>query len=152
MPTAGGPDCAQPARWVPPVALVAFVPAGTWIRPPSCRALGSPMDNVIAFVAQYFFILSIAIACLGWLRLPAGKKWALAAAGIAGGVVRPGPITLAGSLYYDPRAFAAHHLHPLFAMPLARWAAPWIVRKLLMAPASAKEPGSTHGPVTSPRR
>lgn len=73
------------------------------------------MDDVIVFIAQYFFILSIAIAGLVWLRVPAGQKWTLAVTGVAGGLAGLGFITLAGMLYYDPRPFVAQHIHPLFA-------------------------------------
>ena len=176
------------------------------------------MDNVIVFVAQYFVILSIAIAGVAWLRLSTGQKWALAVTGITGGVAVLGLITLTGKLYYDPRPFVAHHLHPLFAHAadngfpsdhatltmflalcvlfysplwgsvlvlnallvgtarvlahvhspldivagfalavvaavLARLAAPWIVRKLPLAPAQAEEPhGGTGDRLTNPRK
>lgn len=73
------------------------------------------MNDVIVFIAQYFFIASIAIAGLVWLRLPTSQKWTLAVTGLAGGVAALGLITLAGMLYYDPRPFVVQHIHPLFA-------------------------------------
>jgi undecaprenyl-diphosphatase len=73
-----------------------------------------PVDGVIVAVAQYFFLLSIAITGLVWLRLPAYRKWTLATAGLTGGLAGLGLIALAGSLYYDPRPFVVQHIHPLF--------------------------------------
>jgi undecaprenyl-diphosphatase len=72
------------------------------------------VDGVIVVVAQYFFVLSIALTGLVWLRLPAYRKWTLATAGLTGGLAGLGLIALAGSLYYDPRPFAVQHIHPLF--------------------------------------
>ena len=177
------------------------------------------MDHVIVFVAQYFFILSLAITALAWLRLPSAQKWTLAVTGLLGGLAALGLIALGGMLYYDPRPFVVQHIHPLFAHAadngfpsdhaaltmflaacvlfysrwwgsalalnailvgaarvlarvhspldiiagfafaavaavLAHWAAPWIVRRLPMAPSSAREPRdrgrSGHAPGDEP--
>ncbi len=168
------------------------------------------MDAVIVFIAQYFFVLSIAVAGLVWLRVPAGQKWTLAVTGVAGGLLGLGLITVAGLLYYEPRPFVTQHIHPLFAHAadngfpsdhatltmflavcvlfysrlwggvlvgnallvgtarvlahvhspldivagfvfaavaalLAHWAAPWMVRKLPLAPASPRPAGDASG-------
>ena len=73
------------------------------------------MDAAIVVVAQYFFLVSIAITAAAWLGLPAHRKWTLATAGITGGLAGLGLIVLAGALYYDPRPFVIQHIHPLFA-------------------------------------
>lgn len=73
------------------------------------------MDAVIVVVAQYFFLVSIAITAMTWLGLPAYRRWTLATAGITGGLAGLGLIALAGALYYDPRPFVIQHIHPLFA-------------------------------------
>jgi undecaprenyl-diphosphatase len=73
------------------------------------------VDAAIVVVAQYFFLISIAITGLVWLGLPAYRKWTLATAGITGGLAGLGLIAAAGVLYYDPRPFVAGHIHPLFA-------------------------------------
>ena len=73
------------------------------------------VDAAIVVVAQYFFLVSIAITAAAWLGLPAHRKWTLATAGITGGLAGLGLIVLAGALYYDPRPFVIQHIHPLFA-------------------------------------
>jgi len=73
------------------------------------------VDLLIVIVAQYFFLLSIAITGLAWLRLPAAGKWPLAVTGITGGLLGLGLIVLAGSLYHDRRPFVVEHIRPLFA-------------------------------------
>ena len=60
------------------------------------------MDTAIVLVAQYFFLVSIAMAGLVWLRLPAYQKRTLATAGITGGLAGVGLIGLAGALTTIP--------------------------------------------------
>jgi hypothetical protein len=74
------------------------------------------VDTTIVVVAQYFFLVSIAITAGVWLGLPAYRKWTLATAGLIGGLAGLGLTALAGALYYDPRPFVVQHIHPLFAM------------------------------------
>ena len=73
------------------------------------------MATTIVVVAQYFFLVSIAITAGVWFGLPAYRKWTLATAGLVGGLAGLGLIALAGGLYYDPRPFVVQHIHPLFA-------------------------------------
>ncbi len=73
------------------------------------------MDVVIVAVAQYFALISVAVAVVVWIRQPPGGKWTLAIAVLTGGLAGLGLIALAGALYYDPRPFVVQHIHPLFA-------------------------------------
>ncbi len=75
------------------------------------------MDQVIVIVAQYFVVLSVLIAGVFWLRLPAYGKWTLGTAGLLGGLVALGLIAVAGSLYHDRRPFVTEHVRPLFPHP-----------------------------------
>ena len=72
------------------------------------------MSPVIADVAQYGFVLSLAIAFIVWLRLPRRQKIELLLAGAVGGVLLFVLIKLGGALYYDPRPFVTQHVAPLF--------------------------------------
>ena len=71
------------------------------------------MNSVVVFVAQYFFLLSILIAAVYWLRLRTNTKVELAARAIVGGALALILSHLAGSLYYDPRPFVVEHVTPL---------------------------------------
>ncbi len=73
------------------------------------------MNVVIVVVAQYFFLISVAVTAAVWIRQPSRGKLTLAIAGVAGGLAGLGLISLAGALYYDPRPFVVEHIHPLFA-------------------------------------
>ncbi len=72
------------------------------------------MDAVIVAVAQYFFLISVAITAAVWIAQSSSGKWALAVNGMIGGLAGLGLISLAGALYYDPRPFVVEHIHPLF--------------------------------------
>jgi undecaprenyl-diphosphatase len=75
------------------------------------------MKSLIVFVAQYGVIFCLLIAACVWLRLPWTRRFELAARALIGGAIGLALIALAGSLYYDPRPFAAHHGVSLFAHP-----------------------------------
>lgn len=71
------------------------------------------MNSVIIFVAKYFFLLSILVAAVFWLRSRTNTKIELAARALIGGVLALLLSYLAGSLYYDPRPFVVEHITPL---------------------------------------
>lgn len=75
------------------------------------------MDAVIVAVAQYFFLISVAVTVLVWLRQPADRRWAMGLALIGGGLLALGLVTLAGAGYHDKRPFVTEHVRPMFAHP-----------------------------------
>ena len=72
------------------------------------------MDQVIANLAQYGFILSFVVAFIVWLRLPRRQKLELLVAGMVGGVVCYLLIKIGGALFYDTRPFVTQGVAPLF--------------------------------------
>jgi undecaprenyl-diphosphatase len=72
------------------------------------------VDQVIADLAQYGFILSFVVAFLVWLLIPRPQKLELLVAGIVGGIVCLVLIKLGGALYYDTRPFVTQEVAPLF--------------------------------------
>lgn len=73
------------------------------------------MDSIIQFVGRYFFLISVIVVALYWLRAKVSVKISLAWHLIAGGVLAVVLAVIAGHLYYDPRPFVTHHLVPLIA-------------------------------------
>lgn len=73
------------------------------------------MDSIIRFVGRYFFLISVVVVALYWLRAKVSVKISLAWHVIAGGVLAVVLAVIAGHLYYDPRPFVTHHLVPLIA-------------------------------------
>lgn len=73
------------------------------------------MDSVIRFVGRYFFLISLVVVGLYWLRARVSVKISLAWQLVAGGVLAVVLAIIAGDLYYDPRPFVTHHLVPLIA-------------------------------------
>ncbi|HVA71017.1 MAG TPA: phosphatase PAP2 family protein [Acidimicrobiales bacterium] len=73
------------------------------------------MDSIIRFVAGYFFIISIVVVALYWLRAKMSVKISLGWHLVVGGVLALVLARIAGHLYYDPRPFVTHHLVPLIA-------------------------------------
>lgn len=73
------------------------------------------MDSIIRFVGRYFFLISVIVVALYWLRAKVSVKISLAWSLIAGGVLALVLDLIAGHLYYDPRPFVTHHLVPLIA-------------------------------------
>lgn len=71
------------------------------------------MHSVIRVVGQYFFLISIAIVALYWLRSRRDVKVSLGWRLVAGGAVALALDDVAGRLYYDPRPFVTHHLVPI---------------------------------------
>lgn len=72
------------------------------------------VDQVIAYLAQYGFILSFVVAFIVWLRLPRRQRLELLVAGVVGGIVCYALIKMGGALYYDTRPFATRGVAPLF--------------------------------------
>jgi undecaprenyl-diphosphatase len=73
------------------------------------------VDSLIRFVGRYFFLVSVVVVALYWLRAKVSVKISLAWHLIAGGVLAVVLAVIAGHLYYDPRPFVTHHLVPLIA-------------------------------------
>lgn len=73
------------------------------------------MDSIIRFVGRYFFLISVVVVALYWLRAKVSVKISLAWHLVAGGVLAVVLAVIAGHLYYDPRPFVTHHLVPLIA-------------------------------------
>lgn len=71
------------------------------------------MHSVIRVVGQYFFLISIAIVALYWLRSRRDVKVSLGWRLVAGGAVALALDDVAGRLYYDPRPFVTHQLVPI---------------------------------------
>ena len=72
------------------------------------------MDTLIAYAAQYGFIVSFVIAAVVWLRLPRRQKIELLVTGVVGGLLCLALIKIGGALYYHPRPFVTQHVAPLF--------------------------------------
>jgi len=72
------------------------------------------MDSLIAALAQYGFIISLAVAFVVWLRLPRMGKLELLVAGVIGGLLCLLLIKVSGAVFYDTRPFVAQHIAPLF--------------------------------------
>jgi undecaprenyl-diphosphatase len=73
------------------------------------------VDSIIRFVGRYFFLISVVVVALYWLRAKVSVKISLAWHLVAGGVLAVVLAVIAGHLYYDPRPFVTHHLVPLIA-------------------------------------
>lgn len=73
------------------------------------------MDSIIRFVGRYFFLISVVVVALYWLRAKVSVKISLAWHLVAGGVLALVLDIVAGHLYYDPRPFVTQHLVPLIA-------------------------------------
>lgn len=71
------------------------------------------MHFAIKAVGQYFFLISLALVAIYWLRANRALKWSLAARLVGGGALALLLDQLAGDLYYDPRPFVTHHLVPI---------------------------------------
>jgi membrane-associated phospholipid phosphatase len=71
------------------------------------------MNLVIILIAKYLYLAVLGTAALIWLAQPHKSKWTLAINGLVAGIMGPALTKLAGTLYYDPRPFVAHHLTPL---------------------------------------
>jgi undecaprenyl-diphosphatase len=73
------------------------------------------VDSIIRFVGRYFFLISVVVVALYWLRAKMHVKISLGWHLVAGGVLAVVLAKIAGHLYYDPRPFVTHHLVPLIA-------------------------------------
>lgn len=73
------------------------------------------MNSIIVFVAKYFFVISVVVVGVYWLRANRQIKFSLAWQIIVGGILALALAIAAGHLYYDTRPFVSHHLVPLFA-------------------------------------
>lgn len=73
------------------------------------------MAWLVVAVAQYLIVVIGVAALAFWLAAPtADKRW-LAVTGALSGVLAIALTKLGGALYYDPRPFVVHTVHPLFA-------------------------------------
>ena len=71
------------------------------------------MHSLIKFIGEYFFLISVAVVGLYWLRAKVSVKISLTWQLVAGGVLAVALALIAGHLYYDPRPFVTHHLTPI---------------------------------------
>jgi undecaprenyl-diphosphatase len=73
------------------------------------------MDTLITFAAKYLFLLVALLWAAAWLQASRRHRpeiaWATFIAVVAAAVLDK----IAGKLYYDPRPFVSHHIHPLVA-------------------------------------
>lgn len=73
------------------------------------------MDWLIRLVGNYFFLISVVVTALFWIRSTTRVKISLGWRLIVGGALALALATIAGHLYYDPRPFVTHHLVPIIA-------------------------------------
>jgi undecaprenyl-diphosphatase len=73
------------------------------------------MDSIIVFCAQYLIILVGLGWLFAWFRQPKSHKLQFVVATISAGALAFFASRLASKLYYDPRPFVSHHMHPLIS-------------------------------------
>lgn len=71
------------------------------------------MHTLIKFVGEYFFLASIVIVGVYWLRAKMRVKISLGWQLVAGGVLALVLSVIAAHFYYDTRPFVTHHLTPI---------------------------------------
>jgi undecaprenyl-diphosphatase len=71
------------------------------------------VHTLIRVVGDYFFLISVVLVALYWLRAGRKVKISLAWQLVAGGALALALDEWAGHLYYDPRPFVTHHLVPI---------------------------------------
>ena len=71
------------------------------------------MDTIIRVVGEYFFLISVVIVGVYWLRAKMSVKKSLTWQLLAGGVIALLLDVIAGDVFYDPRPFVVHHLVPI---------------------------------------
>lgn len=73
------------------------------------------MHSLIKFVGDYFFLLSLIILAIYWLRLGTRAKIDLAIELVAGGILALLLSTIGSHLFYDTRPFVIEHVAPIIA-------------------------------------
>lgn len=73
------------------------------------------MHWLIKFVGNYFFLVSLAILAVYWLRVNRKEKISIVVQLLFGGVLALLLSTLASHLYYDTRPFVTEHVTPIIA-------------------------------------
>ena len=73
------------------------------------------VNSIIVFVAKYFFVISVLVVGVFWLRATTAVKIKLAWQLIVGGVIALVFLLIASNLYYDTRPFVSQHIVPLMA-------------------------------------
>ncbi len=73
------------------------------------------MDSLIRLVGQYFFLISVVIVAIYWLRAKLSVKYSLGWQLVAGGAVALALDLIGGKLYYHTRPFVSEHIVPIIA-------------------------------------
>lgn len=73
------------------------------------------MDSLIIFGAKYLFIAVVLLWITAWLQASRGHKKQITIATAIAVVLAAIFDKISSKLYYDPRPFVTHHLHPLVA-------------------------------------
>ncbi len=71
------------------------------------------MDSIIAFCAQYLFLLVMLGAGVAWLKTARDQRLKFLASIVVAGMLAYALAKIAGKLYYDPRPFVAEHIKSL---------------------------------------
>lgn len=71
------------------------------------------MHTVIRLVGEYFFLISVVLVALYWLRCSRSKKVTLGATLVVGGVVALILMFIGGKVFYDTRPFVRDHITPI---------------------------------------
>jgi undecaprenyl-diphosphatase len=73
------------------------------------------MDTLITFGAKYLFLAVVLLWAAAWLQASRRHRAEIAWATFIAVVIAAVLDKIAGKLYYDPRPFVSHHVHPLVA-------------------------------------
>jgi undecaprenyl-diphosphatase len=73
------------------------------------------MHWLIKFVGDYFFLVSLAILAVYWLRVSGKAKISIVWQLLLGGALALILSTIASHLYYDTRPFVTEHIAPIIA-------------------------------------
>jgi undecaprenyl-diphosphatase len=71
------------------------------------------VHSVIRVVGEYFYLVSIALAILYWLRCPRSSKAPLGATLVLGGAIAFALDVVGGKVFYDTRPFVTEHVTPI---------------------------------------
>ncbi len=71
------------------------------------------MHSVIRLVGEYFFVISVLLVALYWLRCSRPTKVTLAATLVVGGAVGGALMLIGGKVFYDTRPFVRDHITPI---------------------------------------
>jgi undecaprenyl-diphosphatase len=73
------------------------------------------MHWLIKLVGDYFFLVSLAVLVVYWLRVSRKEKVSIVWQLLFGGILAPIFSTIASHLYYDTRPFVTEHIAPIIA-------------------------------------